>query len=73
MNNNPEGERIKFTLVGPDPAKLGDALLQIADMKNPPKIFAAGSDALETIVPAVEARLHDLRANDSLSRSAGGF
>lgn len=56
-----------------DPAKLGDALVQIAEMENPPKIFAAGSDALETIVPAMEARLHDLETHDALSRSAGGF
>ena len=55
-----------------DPAKLGEALVKIADMKNPPKVFAAGSDALGTIVPAVEARLNDLRAHDALERSAGG-
>jgi len=36
---------------------LGEALVQIADMENPPKLFIAGSDALEAIVPAVEARL----------------
>jgi NAD(P)-dependent dehydrogenase (short-subunit alcohol dehydrogenase family) len=56
-----------------DPARLGRALVQIAAMANPPKVFAAGSDALETIVPALEARLNDLRAHDALSRSAGGF
>jgi NAD(P)-dependent dehydrogenase (short-subunit alcohol dehydrogenase family) len=28
-----------------DPAKLGDALVKIAAMQNPPKVFAAGSDA----------------------------
>jgi NAD(P)-dependent dehydrogenase (short-subunit alcohol dehydrogenase family) len=55
-----------------DPAKLGEALGVIADMKNPPKAFAARSDALETIMPAVEARLHDLRTHDALPRSAGG-
>ena len=46
--------------------------MQIANMENPPKVFAAGSDALEAIVPAVEARLQDLWAHDALSRSAGG-
>ena len=56
-----------------DPAKLGEALVQIADMENPPKVFVAGSDALETITPAVEARLQDMRAHGALSRSAGGF
>ena len=34
-----------------DPAKLGDALVKIAAMQNPPKVFAAGSDALSTIAP----------------------
>jgi NAD(P)-dependent dehydrogenase (short-subunit alcohol dehydrogenase family) len=28
-----------------DPAKLGDALVTIAGMENPPKLFVAGSDA----------------------------
>lgn len=56
-----------------NPANLGEALVQIAAMQTPPKVFAAGSDALETIVPAVEARLHDLRAHEALSRAAGGF
>src|SRR6476661_6368425 len=56
-----------------NPARLGKALVQIAEMQSPPSVFAAGSDALETIVPAVEARLHDLRAHEALSRSTGGF
>jgi NAD(P)-dependent dehydrogenase (short-subunit alcohol dehydrogenase family) len=56
-----------------DPARLGQALVQLAAMDDPPKVFAAGGDALETIVPALEARLNDMRAHDALSRSAGGF
>ena len=56
-----------------NPASLGEALVQIADMKDPPRIFAAGSDALDAIMPAVEARLHDMRAHDALSRSASSF
>ena len=43
-----------------DPAKLGDALVKIAAMQNPPKVFAAGSDALSTITPAIEDRLRDM-------------
>ncbi|MDX6558574.1 MAG: hypothetical protein QOF72_1623, partial [Blastocatellia bacterium] len=35
-----------------DPAKLGDALVKIAAMQNPPKLFVAGSDALSTITSA---------------------
>ena len=55
-----------------DPAALGEALVQIADMEHPPKVFAAGSDALDAITPAVEARLADLRAHADLSKAAGG-
>jgi NAD(P)-dependent dehydrogenase (short-subunit alcohol dehydrogenase family) len=55
-----------------DPAALGEALVQIADMENPPKVFAAGSDALDAITPVVEARLAELRAHADLSKVAGG-
>ena len=55
-----------------DPAALGEALVQIADMDHPPKVFAAGSDALDAITLAVEARLEDLRAHADLSKAAGG-
>jgi hypothetical protein len=50
-----------------DPAKLGDALVKIAAMQNPPKVFAAGSDALSTITLAIEDRLRDMRAHENLS------
>ena len=40
-----------------DPAKLGDALVQIAAMPNPPKVFVAGGDALDVITPAIEESL----------------
>ena len=55
-----------------DPAKLGEVLVKIAGMENPPKLFVAGSDALAMIVPAVEARLHDTRAYEELSKSTEG-
>jgi NAD(P)-dependent dehydrogenase (short-subunit alcohol dehydrogenase family) len=55
-----------------DPAALGEALVRIAEMEHPPKVFAAGSDALDTITPVVEARLGELRAHADLSRAAGG-
>jgi NAD(P)-dependent dehydrogenase (short-subunit alcohol dehydrogenase family) len=55
-----------------DPDKLGDALVTIAGMKNPPKLFVAGSDALEVITPAIEARLEATRAHEELSRSTDG-
>lgn len=55
-----------------DPAKLGEALVTIANMTNPPKLFVAGSDALAAAVPAVEARLRDYKAREELSKSTDG-
>ncbi len=55
-----------------DPAKLGDALLNISAMQNPPKVFVAGSDALSMITPAVEERLQMIRANETLTKSTDG-
>ncbi len=55
-----------------NPAKLGEVLVKIAGMENPPKLFVAGSDVLATIIPAIEARLHDTRAYEELSRSTDG-
>ena len=55
-----------------DPAALGEALVQIANMEHPPKVFAAGRDALDAITPVVEARLAELRAHADLSKAAGG-
>lgn len=55
-----------------DPAKLGDALVKIAGMENPPKLFVAGSDALAMIAPAVEERLQATCADEVLSKSTDG-
>ena len=55
-----------------DPAKLGEVLVGIVGMENPPKIFAAGSDALTMIMPAIEARLQDMKAHEALSKSTDG-
>ena len=55
-----------------DPAKLGEALVQIAAMPNPPKVFIAGRDALDVITPAIEERLREARAYETLSKSTGG-
>src|SRR5437899_11865885 len=55
-----------------DPAKLGDALVKIAAMQNPPKVFVAGSDALSVITPVIEERLREARANETLSKSTDG-
>jgi NAD(P)-dependent dehydrogenase (short-subunit alcohol dehydrogenase family) len=55
-----------------DPAKLGKVLVKIAGMDNPPRQFAAGSDALAVVKPALEARLEELRAYEDLSKSTDG-
>ncbi len=55
-----------------DPAKLGEALVKIAGMQNPPRLFAAGSDALAAITPAIEERLKVTRAYEELSKSTDG-
>jgi NAD(P)-dependent dehydrogenase (short-subunit alcohol dehydrogenase family) len=55
-----------------DPAKLGDVLVKIAGMENPPKQFMAGSDALAVVTPVLEGRLDELRAYEDLSKSTDG-
>ncbi|HZZ34911.1 MAG TPA: SDR family NAD(P)-dependent oxidoreductase [Caulobacteraceae bacterium] len=55
-----------------DPAKLGEALVKLANMESPPKVFVAGSDALDVVTPAVEARLKEIAAYEALSRSTDG-
>jgi len=55
-----------------DPAKLGEALVTIVAMPNPPKVFVAGGDALGVIRPAIEERLRDIRAHEMLSNSTDG-
>nr|WP_259643159.1 SDR family NAD(P)-dependent oxidoreductase [Pseudomonas syringae group genomosp. 3] len=55
-----------------NPLKLGHALVKISEMKKPLKLFVAGSDALETITPVLEARLAEMRGNAELSKSTDG-
>jgi NAD(P)-dependent dehydrogenase (short-subunit alcohol dehydrogenase family) len=55
-----------------DPAKLGEALVKIAGMENPPKRFLAGSDAIAVARPDLEARLQEIRDHEELSISTGG-
>jgi len=55
-----------------DPDKLGAAIVKVAAMENPPKVFVAGSDAIAMIMPGIEARLSDMRSHDELSRSTDG-
>jgi NAD(P)-dependent dehydrogenase (short-subunit alcohol dehydrogenase family) len=51
------------------PDKLGDALVELTRMANPPQVFVGGSDGLAMVTPAVEARLKDMRDHKALSRS----
>ncbi len=52
--------------------KLGEALVKIAGMENPPRLFVARSDALAAITPAIEERLNVTRAYEDLSKSTDG-
>jgi NAD(P)-dependent dehydrogenase (short-subunit alcohol dehydrogenase family) len=51
------------------PDKLGDALVELTRMTDPPQVFVGGSDGLAMVTPAIEARLKDMRDHDALSRS----
>lgn len=55
-----------------DPVKLGEVLVTIAGMENPPKRFLAGSDAIAVAQPDLEARLQEIRTQAELSRSTDG-
>lgn len=55
-----------------DPDKLGQVLVQLAAMETPPRLFVAGSDAIEMISPAVQARLNAVHALEDLSKSTAG-
>jgi NAD(P)-dependent dehydrogenase (short-subunit alcohol dehydrogenase family) len=55
-----------------DPAKLGDALVEVAAMDEPLKLFLAGSDAVAVIEPVVVERLRAIRDNVALSASTDG-
>jgi len=55
-----------------DPQKLGDALVKIANMVNPPKQFYAGSDAVAGIRQSLGARLQEIDDHEALSKSTDG-
>ena len=55
-----------------DPAKLGQVLVQLANMETPPRLFVAGGDAIAMIAPAIEARLKAVHALEDLSKSTNG-
>jgi NAD(P)-dependent dehydrogenase (short-subunit alcohol dehydrogenase family) len=55
-----------------DPAKLGAALVRLAAIKNAPKQFLAGSDAMAAVTQSLEGRLDEIRAFAELSKSTDG-
>jgi NAD(P)-dependent dehydrogenase (short-subunit alcohol dehydrogenase family) len=55
-----------------DPVKLGNALVKIAAMDKPLKLFLAGSDAVEGLLPVAEERLRAIKDNRELSSSTDG-
>ncbi|WP_235835389.1 MULTISPECIES: SDR family oxidoreductase [Arthrobacter] len=54
-------------LQGGDPAKLADALIQLAELEQPPLRFAAGADAVETFQQRAKALQDQAGAHRELS------
>jgi NAD(P)-dependent dehydrogenase (short-subunit alcohol dehydrogenase family) len=52
-----------------DPAKLALAILKLASMESPPQQFLGGKDAIDMVVPTLEAHLAEIRAHAALSSS----
>jgi NAD(P)-dependent dehydrogenase (short-subunit alcohol dehydrogenase family) len=55
-----------------DPDRLGQVLVKLAGMETPPRLFAAGGDAIAAIAPMLEARLKAVHALEELSNSTDG-
>src|SRR6202167_667241 len=56
---------------GGDPAKLADAIVRLAGLKEPPTRFAAGADAVESFEAKSKALLAQSQAHRALSSSLG--
>jgi len=54
---------------GGDPAKLANALVQLAALKDPPARFAAGADAVQTFEAKAKALFDQADAHRALSSS----
>jgi NAD(P)-dependent dehydrogenase (short-subunit alcohol dehydrogenase family) len=54
---------------GGDPAKLADAIVQLAGLDEPPTRFAAGADAVQTFEAKAKALLEQAEAHRELSSS----
>ncbi len=55
-----------------DPAKLGEALVQLAVIESPPKQLFAGSDAVSGITADLQARLAEVQVHKDLSAATDG-
>jgi NAD(P)-dependent dehydrogenase (short-subunit alcohol dehydrogenase family) len=55
-----------------DPAKLGNALVQLAGMESPPRQFFAGSDAVGGITADLKRRLAEVETHRELSATTVG-
>ena len=57
-----------------NPAALGEVLVRLGTMNDPPRQFMAGEDAIEAVKPVLEARLAEIEQYKDLSKeSAGSF
>lgn len=55
-----------------DPNRLGAALVTLSQMETPPALFLAGSDTLQLIPPALQARLDAIKVHEALTKSTDG-
>ena len=54
---------------GGDPAKLADAIVQLAGLQSPPARFAAGADAVQAFEEKAQALITQANAHRELSDS----
>lgn len=55
-----------------NPAALGEALIKLGTIDNPPRQFMAGADAIAAVKPVLEGRLAEIEAYKDLSAEAAG-
>lgn len=52
-----------------DPAKLAQVVCQVVEMKNPPRQLLIGNDAINFVMPSLEARIKEIREFAALSNT----
>lgn len=55
-----------------NPAALGEVLVKLGTMDNPPRQFMAGVDAIAAVKPILEGRLAEIEAFKQMSKEAAG-